>query len=50
MSRRRCEKCNHYKPIYAPFINRTVMTCELTNLSPYCKLEYEPIQDDKKNK
>lgn len=39
--RNACEYCIHYKPEYAPFIKRVVMTCELDKRNKFCIGNYK---------
>lgn len=37
-----CEYCEHYKPEYAPYIGRMIMTCELPTRNVMCHGNYKP--------
>ena len=43
-----CETCIHYKPEFAPYIKRMVMTCELPKRNVGCVGNYIPKEDDEK--
>lgn len=48
MSNNKCENCVHYRPEWAPYIKRNVMTCELPNHHYRCDGDYEPKEKKRK--
>ena len=42
---KRCKNCDHYQPEFAKFINRLVMTCEIS--FPNCEVDYKHTKKKK---